>query len=166
MLPIKLLILILGYLLSPTIQNEIIPTRDYESKNYFLVELNTTNTQKPLIDFINKYQNHYTFEHQLPSLDNYYVFSIDKNHPHNSFLGNHNSNGYNLMKREVGYEEHYDDLISSVQAIHMLPPKKLSKEYLFLSMKKILKISHQLTKMMISLLVMKITKQRIKPIRN
>lgn len=127
MLPIKLLILILGYLLSPTIQNEIIATRDYESKNYFLVELNTTNTQKPLIDFINKYQNHYTFEHQLPNLDNYYVFSIDKNHPHNSFLGNHNSNEYNLMKREVGYEEHYDDLISSVQAIHMLPPKKLSK---------------------------------------
>ena len=127
MLPIKLLILILGYLLSPTIQQSIIPPRDYENKNYFLVELNTTDTQKPLIDFINKNKDHYSFEYQLSSLDNHYVFSIDKNHPHNSFLGNHNSNEYNLMKREIGYEDHYEDLISSVQAIHMLPPKKLSK---------------------------------------
>ena len=46
MLPIKLLIFILGYLLSPTLQQyQQIPPRDYENKNYFLVELNTTNSQ-------------------------------------------------------------------------------------------------------------------------
>ncbi|RCK63340.1 Kexin [Candida viswanathii] len=126
MLPIKLLLLILGYLLSPALQQEL-PPRDYENKNYFLVELNTTDTQKPLIDFIQKYKDHYSFEYQLPALDNHYVFSVDKRHAHNSFLGNHNSNSYNLMKREVGYEDHYDDLTANVQAIHMLPPKKLSK---------------------------------------
>ncbi|KAF6062808.1 Subtilase family protein [Candida albicans] len=128
MLPIKLLIFILGYLLSPTLQQyQQIPPRDYENKNYFLVELNTTNSQKPLIDFISHYRGHYNFEHQLSSLDNHYVFSIDKSHPHNSFLGNHNSNEYNLMKRQLGHEQDYDELISYVESIHLLPMKKLSK---------------------------------------
>lgn len=128
MLPIKLLIFILGYLLSPTLQQyQQIPPRDYENKNYFLVELNTTNSQKPLIDFISHYRGHYNFEHQLSSLDNHYVFSIDKSHPHNSFLGNHNSNEYNLMKRQLGHEQDYDELISHVESIHLLPMKKLSK---------------------------------------
>lgn len=129
MLPIKLLIFLVGYLLSPTLQQQYqqIPPRDYENKNYFLIELNTTNSQKPLIDFINHYKGHYNFEHQLSSLDNHYVFSIDKSHPHNSFLGNHNSNEFNLIKRELGFEQDYEELISQVESIHWLPMKKLSK---------------------------------------
>ncbi|EGW32338.1 uncharacterized protein SPAPADRAFT_153129 [Spathaspora passalidarum NRRL Y-27907] len=123
MLPFNILILILGSLISFC---QAGPTRDYDTHNYFLVELNTTSSQKPLLDFIDKYKSHYTFDHQLP-LDNYYVFKINKSHPHNSFLGNLNSHHSDLMKRQQGYEEVYDDLVNTVQSVHLLPPKRLAK---------------------------------------
>ncbi|KAG7666121.1 KEX2 [[Candida] subhashii] len=129
MLPIRILSLVLGYLISFSYQQQVIPKRNYESNNYFLVEIDTSNSSKPLNDFINKYKDHYKFEHQLSSLDNYYVFSIDKSHPHNSFLGNLNSEQRNLMKRQDGFEDHYDHFITTpeLKSIHMLPPKRLSK---------------------------------------
>lgn len=126
MLSLKLLLCVLIYFISLTHQFQV-PPRDYENKNYFLVELNTTQSQKPLLDFILKYSNHYNFEHQLPSLENYYVFSIDKLHPHNAFLGNHKSNNYNKMKRSTGYEDIHDELVNDVASLHLLPAKKLSK---------------------------------------
>ncbi|KAI5950776.1 KEX2 [Candida jiufengensis] len=125
MFSLKLLISILFYLISLSNQQQI-PTRNYEENNYFLVELNTTTSQKPLIDFISKYKDHYKFEHQL-NLDNYYVFSIDNSHPHNSFLGNFNSNNFNHMKRSSGFEDHYDELVGDVSSLHMLYPKKINK---------------------------------------
>ncbi|EGW32318.1 uncharacterized protein SPAPADRAFT_139715 [Spathaspora passalidarum NRRL Y-27907] len=110
-----------------------LPPRDYENNNYFLVELDTTTSQKPLIEFIEKYKSHYTFDHQLP-LDNYYVFKINKSHPHNTFLGNLNSEHSTedvqpLMKRDVGFEDVYDDFMSNdaLKSIHLLPPKRLVK---------------------------------------
>ena len=126
MLSLKLLLYVLLYFISLTHQFQV-PPRDYESKNYFLVELNTTQSQKPLLDFILKYKDHYSFEHQLASLDNYYVFSIDKLHPHNTFLGNHNSNNYDIIKRSFGFEDVHDDLVNDVASLHLLPAKKLSK---------------------------------------
>ncbi|RLV94593.1 Kexin [Spathaspora sp. JA1] len=129
LLPFNILILVLGSLISLSLQ-QVLPRRDYENNNYFLVELNTTSSQKPLVDFIEKYRSHYTFDHQLP-LDNYYVFKINKSHPHNTFLGNYNNlqqqiDQPDLIKRS-GFEDVYHDLINSVDSIHMLPPKKLSK---------------------------------------
>lgn len=126
MLSLKLLLCVLIYFLGLSHQSQI-PPRDYENKNYFLVELNTTQSQRPLLDFILKYGDHYNFEHQLPSLDNYYVFSIDKLHPHNKFLGNHNSNNYNHIKRSIGFEDIHDNLVNDVSSLHLLPAKKLSK---------------------------------------
>ncbi|CAK9436213.1 uncharacterized protein LODBEIA_P07710 [Lodderomyces beijingensis] len=126
MLPVRSLLCILLFLVSYSRQSQI-PPRDYDKLNYFLVELNTTHSQKPLVDFISQYKDHYRFEHQVHSLDNYYVFSIDKQHPHNSFLGNHNSNNHNRIKRSPGFEDVHDHLINNIQSLHMLPPKKLSK---------------------------------------
>ncbi|KAK6463888.1 peptidase S8/S53 domain-containing protein [Scheffersomyces coipomensis] len=136
MLPINILILILGCLQQIVATGYNIPTRDYDEKNYFLLELNTTSSQKPLIDFINQHSQNYNYEHQLYGFDNHYVFSIDKSHSHNQFLGNLNkiSNDESedeskLMKRSDGFEDHYDGFINNehLKSIYMLPPKKLSK---------------------------------------
>ncbi|KAI5966758.1 KEX2 [Candida pseudojiufengensis] len=78
------------------------------------------------MDFIFKHKDNYKFEHQL-NLDNYYVFSINKSHPHNSFLGNFNSNNYNLLKRSDGFEDHHDELLEDVSSLHMLHPRKITK---------------------------------------
>ncbi|KAG7191586.1 pheromone processing endoprotease [Scheffersomyces spartinae] len=104
-----------------------IPPRDYELNNYFIVELKD---DYKVHDFIDRHRNIYKFEHQLPRLDNHYVFSIDKKHPHNEFLGNYNSNNYDLFKRDYsgdGYEDHIALLLADVRSIHALPPKQLEK---------------------------------------
>ena len=126
MLSIKLLFCVLLYFLTCSHQYHI-PARDYERNNYFVVELNTTHSQKPLIDFISQYKNDYKFEHQVNSMDNFYVFSIDKSHPHNTVLGNHNSNNYKLLKRSEEFQDVYDHLTNNVQSLHLLEPKKLNK---------------------------------------
>lgn len=102
--------------------------RDYAANNYFLVELNTTNLNGPLQDFISQHAE-YKFEHQLKGMDNFYVFSIDKMHPHNEFLGNHRSNRGDLLKRNEGFEEEYEKLVNNpnLRSIHMLPEKRLKK---------------------------------------
>lgn len=45
------------------------------------------------------------------------------------FMGNHNSNNYNLIKRVAGFEDHHDALVSfpNVRLIHMLEPKQLER---------------------------------------
>lgn len=106
-----------------------VPKKDYDLKNYFIVELDTLSSSKPLYEFIDKYVDIYKFEHQVRGLDDHFVFSIDKEHPHNEFMGNFNSNNDNLIKRSVGFEDEFDGLISNthLKSIHMLKPKKLNK---------------------------------------
>lgn len=105
-----------------------IPKRDYEHKNYFIVELNTTQTNAPLTQFIHD-NKHYKFEHQVRGLENHFVFSIPKDHEHNDFLGNYNSNNRNLIKRHENFIEEYDNLLNNrdLKSIHMLTPKRLEK---------------------------------------
>ncbi|KAK6205177.1 peptidase S8/S53 domain-containing protein [Scheffersomyces amazonensis] len=135
MLPLKVLILVLGYL-QTMVMGYNIPTRDYDNKNYFLVELNTTISQKPLMDFIQQYRESYKFEHQVYGFDNHYVFSIPKSHPHNEFMGNFKIDPTSLtehnpkfMKRGIGFENTYDDFNNNqdLKSIYMLPPKRLTK---------------------------------------
>lgn len=125
--PLRTLLLILSVLLQ--VQSTAIPKRDYELKNYYIFEIDTSISQQPLADFTSKYRLHYKFEHQLQGLDNHYVFSINKSHPHNDFLGNHKSNDFNLMKRSPGFEDEYDYLVSNphLRSIHQLKPRTLSK---------------------------------------
>lgn len=107
-----------------------IPKRDYEKKNYFIFELDTTLSTKNLHDFINDNQHIYKFEHQIRGLDDHFVFSINKTHSFNDYLGNHNSNDYKLIKRSdsnIEYNNHYDMLMKKVQSIHLLTPKVLQK---------------------------------------
>lgn len=96
---------------------------DYLNKNYFVIELNTDVSNQPLIEFINSHSD-YTYEYQSP-VDNHYVFSINKSHSHNDWLGNYNSNDYPLLKRNQQALE----LISNenLKSIHLLPPKQLYK---------------------------------------
>lgn len=102
-----------------------IPERDYVHKNYFLVEIDTSISNEPLLQFI---RNHdYQYEHQLQGMDNHFIFSIDKTHPHNDFLGNYNSNEHSKMKRDINFEVEYDELVNSVRSLHLLPPKKLER---------------------------------------
>ncbi|KAK6459415.1 peptidase S8/S53 domain-containing protein [Scheffersomyces xylosifermentans] len=126
-LPLRTLLLVLAVICRFSYAS-VIPKRDYENKNYFIFELNTTTSQKPLMDFIDNH-GEFSFEHQLQGLENHYVFSIAKNHAHNEFLGNFRSNDHGLMKRSPGFEQHYDDLVNNLhlRSIHSLKPRKLSK---------------------------------------
>lgn len=83
MVAIYRLLGLLGFV-SFTIGNQI-PTRDYDSKNYFIVELNTSASTQPLQEFVAKHKGNYHLEHELQGLAHHYIFSIDKNHPHNEF---------------------------------------------------------------------------------
>ncbi|CUM67103.1 uncharacterized protein PRCAT00004792001 [Priceomyces carsonii] len=105
-----------------------IPTRDYNNKNYFVVELQASDKSEPLKSFLKQHQD-YEFEHPIIGLDDHYVFSINKSHPHNEFLGNFNSNNEHLIKRSPGFEEDFDDLVNNqdIKSIHMLPPKRLER---------------------------------------
>lgn len=110
------------------------PKRDYDNKNYFILEFDTSKGSKNLNSFIKENKGIYNFEHQLYGFDDHYIFSINKSHPYNDFLGNYNSDTINhddgnlkLLKRSGEYEAQYDSLINSVKSIHSLKPKKLSK---------------------------------------
>lgn len=104
-----------------------IPERNYQDKNYFILEFDTSSSNKKLHDFIHENKGIYTFEHQARGFDDHFVFSIDKSHPYNEFLGNYNSNHDNLMKRSPEFDVHYDNLVKNVRSVHLLPPKKLAK---------------------------------------
>lgn len=106
-----------------------VPEKDYEHRNYFIVELNTSISSRPLWDFIDQHQENYKYEHQVRGLDDHFVFSIDKNHVHNQFLGNYKSNDDNLIQKRQEYLQEYQGLINNqhLKSIHMLAPKKLEK---------------------------------------
>lgn len=106
-----------------------VPNKDFAQRNYFVVEIDTANSSAPLQNFIASYSESYRFEYPVRGLDDHFVFSVEKSHPHASFLGNHNSNDYNHIKRAVGLEDAHDALISQpgLRLIHMLPPKTLER---------------------------------------
>lgn len=105
-----------------------IPPRDYQYKNYFIFEIDTSSSSKKLHDFIEENKGVYTFEHQARGFDDHFVFSINKSHPFNKFLGNHNSDDDGtLMKRSPDFGVHYDYLVENVRSVHQLKPKHLSK---------------------------------------
>lgn len=105
-----------------------IPKRDYAQKQYFVVEIDTLASNTPLLRFIADHNDSYTFEHVVGGLDNHFVFSLPKNHPHAQFLGNFNSNDYALMKRD-GHEQQYDALANypGLKLIHMVKPVQLHR---------------------------------------
>lgn len=104
--------------------------KDHSAYNYFVVELNTTDSNVALTNFIQEHSN-YTFISPVRGLDGHYVFSIENNHSHTAFLGNYNSDGegHGILKREIGFEEEYDKLVTNrdLISIHMLAPKQLQK---------------------------------------
>ena len=106
-----------------------IPRRDYENRQYFIAEIDIEKDSKPLYGFIDKYRDIFQFEHQVEGLENHFVFSIDKGHQFNDFLGNHNSDDRKLMKRALGYEQEYEQLTqnSSMRSLTMLEPRILQK---------------------------------------
>lgn len=104
-----------------------IPKRDYDNKNYFIFELDTSKSTKPLVDFIKTYKEVYQFEHPVRGFDDHFVFSLPKNHSHNEFIGNYNSNNHNVIQKRQNFERDYDSLIENkdLKSIHVLKPKKL-----------------------------------------
>lgn len=104
-----------------------IPARNYDERQYFIVELDTLQSLVPLDNFIRHYNDTIRFEHPARGLDDHFVFSVDKTHAYALFLGNHNSNSYNLMKRLDGMEDDFETLTTfpHLRLIHMLEPKKL-----------------------------------------
>lgn len=106
-----------------------IPERDYDSRQYFVVELDARHSHDAFDEFVAQYNLTFKYEHPVRGLDDHYVFSLLKSHPYIRFLGNLNSNNYKLIKRAAGLEEPYDHLVSSptVRLIHMLEPKQLER---------------------------------------
>lgn len=106
-----------------------VPPRDFLTREYFIVEIDTSAATAPLHDFIVAYNTSFRFEHPVRGLDDHFVFSVAKSHPHALVLGNHNSNNFNLMKRAPGLEHVYDALVGSphLRLVHMLPPKRLER---------------------------------------
>lgn len=108
-----------------------IPNRDYDARQYFIVELD--GQKAPSGDslglFIDQFNETFTYEHPVRGLDDHYVFSVPKEHAYMDFMGNYKSNDYNLLKRSVGFELHHDALVAfpSMRLIHMLEPKILEK---------------------------------------
>lgn len=106
-----------------------VPKRDYQSKQYFVVEIDHSQLGANLHKFIGKHGHVYHYEHPVRGMDDHFVFSVDKNHENMAILGNHNSNKHNLMKRAPGLESAYDDLTHhpGLKLVHMLYPKKLER---------------------------------------
>lgn len=106
-----------------------VPQKNFDQNQYFVVEIDTSSSSKPLYDFISLYNSTYHYEHPVRGLDDHFVFSVEKSHPHASFLGNHNSNDYNHIKRSPGLENDHDQLVNypHLRLIHMLHPRKLER---------------------------------------
>lgn len=122
--PLVLLHLVLGLITAMRV-----PSRNYQDRQYFVVEIDTSESSGHLHEFISTYNDTYRFEHQVRGLDDHFVFSVAKLHPHAAFLGNLNSNDYNHIKRAEGFEDDHDTLVSypGLKLIHMLTPRKLER---------------------------------------
>lgn len=124
----KLAPLVLFHLFVALAQAFQIPARNYDEKQYFVVEIDTLASNQPLRLFIEDYAGNYLFEHPVRGLDNHYVFSLPKDHDDTRFLGNFKLDNRSLIKRE-GFEEQHDKLVQmpGLRLIHMLTPKKLER---------------------------------------
>lgn len=105
-----------------------VPKKDFEARQYFVVEIDHSHLPHNLHSFIESHSE-LQFEHPVRGLDDHYVFSIDKSHDNMGFLGNYNSENHELMKRASGYEDAHDALINhpGLKLVHMLHPKKLER---------------------------------------
>lgn len=70
------------------------PTRDYDSRDYFIVELDTSLLLLPLVAFKQQHPE-YALENQL--WDDHYVFSVDKNSHKRELFGNVNADGVQML---------------------------------------------------------------------
>lgn len=106
-----------------------IPRRDYDSRQYFAVELDTAESSEPLRRFIAEHKGAFRFEHPARGIDDHYVFSIDKRHGLANAIGNVNSEDENLFKRSPGYEDVYDAIMSNrdLKSIQVLVPRRLER---------------------------------------
>lgn len=84
-----------------------IPKRDFDNRDYFIVELDTSVSNKPLTEFIDLHRHQYQFEHQMRGFDDHFVFSSAKQ---------------GLGKRDLELNDNTD-----VKSVHILTPKKLQK---------------------------------------
>lgn len=105
-----------------------VPPKDHNSRQYFVVEIDHSHLAHNLNTFINEHSE-YQFEHSVRGIDDHFVFSIDKDHDHLHFLGNHNSDTHKLMKRAPGYEDAHDALINhpGLKLVQMLYPTRLER---------------------------------------
>lgn len=105
-----------------------VPPKDYLLRQYFVVEIDTFHSQKNLHSFITQNNESYRFEHPVRGFDDHFVFSVAKDHPHLQFLGNYNSDNYNVMKRD-GFEDAFDAVTAhpGLKSVQMLYPKKLER---------------------------------------
>lgn len=107
-----------------------IPQKDYENKNYFLLELK----DNTFIDSVRHLHPAWHYEYQIPSLESFHVFSSPKNESNIDWFSQldslddiiENSSGHQLVKRE-----HYQFIESlhknQVGGIHPLHRKRLVK---------------------------------------
>lgn len=105
-----------------------VPPKDHDSRQYFVVEIDHSRLAHNLNTFISEHSE-YQFEHPVRGIDDHFVFSIDKNHDYLHFLGNHNSDTHQLMKRAPGYEDPHDALINhpGLKLVQMLYPTRLER---------------------------------------
>ncbi|CCE80282.1 Piso0_003395 [Millerozyma farinosa CBS 7064] len=106
-----------------------VPARQFDSKRYFVVEIDTAGGMAPLGEFIREFSDVFSYEHPVRGLDDHFVFSIDKAHPHSECVGNWRASAEGLMRRADGFEQTYDRLATHphIRSIEMLPPKRLAK---------------------------------------
>lgn len=106
-----------------------VPKRDYQNRQYFIVEIDHLTLGSNLHEFIAQNNETYRFEHPVRGMDDHFVFSVAKSHENMAFLGNHNSDSHNLMKRAPGLENEYDALTlhPGLKLVHMLYPKRLER---------------------------------------
>lgn len=106
----------------------VIPPKDHEFRQYFVVEIDQSDLAQNLHSFINEHSE-YQFEHSVRGIDDHFVFSIEKDHTYLHFLGNHNSDPHKPMKRAAGYEDAHDALINhpGLKLVQMLYPSKLER---------------------------------------
>ncbi|CAH2351364.1 kexin [[Candida] railenensis] len=113
-------------------QSARIPKRDYENNHYFVVDIDTSSSSKPLKDFIQSHQGDFKFEHQVVGLDDHYVFSLRKDNAISEIMGSYNagqSDDDRVLHKRDGFEDVYDKVVKSngLRSISWMEPKRLKK---------------------------------------
>lgn len=120
---------VLLHILAVLVGAVLVPPRNYADRQYFVVELDTRQSPEALSQFAADYNGTFRYEHEARGLDHHYVFSVAKTDAHAAFLGNHNSNAHDLMRRAPGHEHAHDRLVQypGLRLVHMMTPRRLER---------------------------------------